>query len=203
MNGHPRWVVFDYGGVISALTAALPSLASMLGVPVAEFAAAYESERPPYDRGSSDLEYWRSVGGRLGVEVDEPLARKLTERDVEGWLVLARGVPALIDELSRHGVALALLSNASSSIAQVIRGQDWAGRFRHLLFSADFQCVKPDAAIWRILLTTIGAEAGDCLFFDDRQENVDASRAAGLRAERWQDAGHARDVLRRHGILPT
>jgi putative hydrolase of the HAD superfamily len=203
VNGSPRWVVFDYGGVISELSAALPSLASMLGVPVQKFTTAYQSERLSYDLGRTDLQYWRAVGGRLGVEVDESLARKLTERDIDGWLVLGRGVPALVDDLSRHGVALALLSNAPFSIAEAVRGQAWVSRFRHLLFSADFRCVKPDPEIWRILLTTIGAEAADCLFFDDKQENIDAGRAAGLHAERWRDTGHARDVLRQHGILPT
>lgn len=199
----PRWVVFDYGGVISELTAALPALAAMLGVAEQEFATAYESERLRYDRGCTDLQYWRSVGGRLGVGVDEQLARKLTERDIEGWLVVARGIPALIDDLRRNDVALALLSNAPSSIAEVLRGQHWVDPFRHLLFSADLRCTKPDAEIWRILLARLGAEAGECLFFDDRAENIDGAVLAGLHAERWQDTVHARDVLRRHGILPT
>lgn len=204
MTAHPRWVVFDHGGVISEPTAALPALASTLGVPEREFTAAYAAERARYDRGEcTDLDYWCSVGGRLGVEVDEELSRKLTERDIDGWMVVATGVLPLIDDLQRGGVALALLSNAPSSFAAAVRGQRWVAPFRHLLFSGDLQCAKPDPEIWRILLVTLGAEPRACVFFDDRQDNIDAALRAGLRAQRWHDAEHARGVLRRHGILAT
>lgn len=196
-----RWVVFDYGEVISRRTGALPSMAAALGVPADQFAEAYWLERRNYDRGCDDLEYWRAVGGRLGVDVDGELSRELTKADTNGWLDTAPGTLRLIDDLREHGVRLALLSNAPSSFGRAAEGQPWARNFEHLIFSGDLKLAKPDPQIWQALLTTIEAQPAECLFFDDRPENVDAARGAGMQAELWRDANEAREALRRYGAI--
>jgi putative hydrolase of the HAD superfamily len=53
-----RWIVFDYGEVISKPIEELPVLAELVGAPVDVFTAAYWAERPAYDRGLSDVDYW-------------------------------------------------------------------------------------------------------------------------------------------------
>lgn len=76
-----------------------------------------------------------------------------------------------------------------------VREQDWARLFQVTLFSGDVRCVKPDAKIFELLLEQLGAEPGDCLFFDDRQSNVDGARAVGLKAQLWNGAEAARAWL--------
>ncbi|MBO0828979.1 MAG: hypothetical protein J2P24_14495, partial [Streptosporangiales bacterium] len=77
IDGRPRWVVFDYGEVISHRTREIPVLAAMLGVAdVDAFARAYWGERDAYDRGWSDAAYWRRVGSRLGVTVTDELVTR-------------------------------------------------------------------------------------------------------------------------------
>ncbi|MEV0705344.1 HAD family phosphatase [Saccharopolyspora sp. NPDC050389] len=197
-----RWIVFDYGEVISRRTTALPDIAAMLGVEPPEFERAYFAERTAYDRGLSDVEYWRAVAARLGKDVDAELSTRLTRADVGGWLQTAPESVQLLEDLHRQGVTMAVLSNAPSSFGREVEQESWARLFKHLIFSGDLRLAKPDAAIYRALLETLDAPAAECLFFDDRQENVDGAREAGLHAERWQGADAARAVLRAHGILP-
>jgi len=189
-----NWVVFDYGEVISAKTKALPELAAILGVETAAFEPHYWAGRRAYDRGSSDLAYWSAIGDALGVRVDQSTSDKLTEADIQGWLVPEPATLELVESLAEAGVALALLSNAPTSFARVAEQQDWARHFRATLFSADLGCAKPDAEIFAKLLGKIGAAPGDCLFFDDRQDNVDGARAVGLRAHRWLGVDSATDL---------
>ncbi|WP_170210242.1 HAD family hydrolase [Saccharopolyspora antimicrobica] len=193
-----RWVVFDYGEVISRRTAALPGIAALLDADPEEFEAAYFAERKAYDWGCPDLDYWRSVAARLGRQVDADLSERLTSADVEGWLETDPDSRRLLDDLHEQGVALALLSNAPASFGRAVEGTDWARLFKHLVFSGDLKLAKPDARIYRALLETLAAEPADCLFFDDRQENVDAAREAGLGAELWSGAEAARPLLQAH-----
>ncbi|CAM06321.1 HAD family hydrolase [Saccharopolyspora erythraea] len=196
-----RWVVFDYGEVISVRTRALPELAAMLGTDPESFETAYFAERVAYDRGGTDTDYWRAVGAHFDVEVDDTRVEALTGTDTEGWLDTDTETLRLIDELVDAGVTLALLSNAPSTFARVAEQQPWARNFEHLVFSGDLRLGKPDAAIYLHLLDTIAARPKDCLFFDDRRENIDAAREAGLHAETWTGAEAARRKLRELGVL--
>ncbi len=190
-----RWVVFDYGEVISEPTGELPALAALLGVPVEDFTPGYWGAREAYDAGQPDLEYWRAVGASVGVPVDEALARRLTEVDVRGWLRPEPAVVELLAELASAGVPLALLSNAPVSFARTAEREPWTRHFRHLVFSGDLGVAKPDPRIFAALAERIGAQPADCVFFDDRQVNVDGAVAAGMAGVLWQGPVHARRVL--------
>lgn len=189
------WVVFDHGQVLSRPTAALPRLAAALGADPAAFRAAYFALRSSYDRGCDPLDYWRAVGDRVGARVDAELAVELTGIDNAGWLDLDPASVRLVEELGRRGVPMAVLSNAPASFGRDVEEQPWAEAFAELVFSGDLRIAKPDPAIYEHLLRRIGASAADCTFFDDRQDNVDAAAALGMRAHLWRGAERAREVL--------
>ncbi|WP_433266443.1 HAD family hydrolase [Actinosynnema sp. CS-041913] len=195
-----RWVVFDYGKVISE-TPALGALAARLGVSEDRFTPVYWASRNAYDHGLPDLEYWRSVADGLGVPMSEELADELTGLDAEGWLRPSPAAVELVVELAAADVPLALLSNAPSSFGRVVSAQPWTEHFRHLVFSGDLGVAKPEPAIWSALAAMLGTR--DCVFFDDRPDNVAGATAAGLTGILWQDAAHAREELVRLGVLPA
>lgn len=190
-----NWIVFDYGDVISKHTDALPELAKAFGSEPTEFEPYYWAERSRYDSGGTDLEYWQSIGRALNVHVDQAFSDELTKIDVEGWSHVEPASRELLEALHEAGAALALLSNASAIFGRWVRAQEWANLFRVKLFSGDLGCLKPDAKIYRILLSELGAEPADCLFFDDHQSNVDGARAVGMKAERWLGAETAKSAL--------
>ncbi|MDT8910674.1 HAD-IA family hydrolase [Amycolatopsis sp. PS_44_ISF1] len=173
----------------------MPKLAATMGVAVDAFEAAYWAERDAYDRGQADLGYWTAVGARFGAKVDEALSDELTGIDVAGWSNLAPSSLELLESLSEAGANLALLSNAPTSFGRWVRAQDWSRVFRETLFSGDVHCAKPDPKIFLLLLEKLGAEPGQCLFFDDRQTNVDGARSVGIQAHRWDGAEAARAAL--------
>ncbi|MFI9382989.1 HAD family hydrolase [Kutzneria sp. NPDC052558] len=187
MSNEP-WLVFDYGGVISRHTQAVPAMAARVGVAAEVFEPHYWPAREAYDRGCPDIDYWRAVCGPVGVEVDDALSDELTRMDIEGWLPTDEDTVKLLGRLAGMGARLALLSNAPGSFGRVAERQPWAEHFTHVVFSGDLRMAKPDAEIYRSLLGTLGAEAADCLFVDDRQVNVDGAKAVGLSAHLWTSA---------------
>jgi putative hydrolase of the HAD superfamily len=185
-----RWIVFDFGEVISQRNPARPAMAARLGVSLEDFETAYW-DRDAYDRGGSDLDYWTRIGTALGVSLGDAEVRELTAMDNAGWLddpVLE--TVALIEDLAAAGVPLALLSNAPSTLGRLAEKTPWARHFRHLVFSGDLGCAKPDAEIWHHTATVIGSS--DVIFFDDRPSNVEGALAAGWDARLWTSASAAR-----------
>lgn len=189
-----RWIVFDFGEVISQRNPALPAMAARLGVSLDAFEAAYW-DRDAYDRGGSDAEYWSLIGSALGLSFDSSVVREMTALDNAGWLddPVADTV-ALIEDLSSQGVPLALLSNAPTTFARLAEKVPWAKHFRHLVFSGDLGMAKPDAEIFRHVESVIGSS--DVVFFDDRASNVEGAVAAGWDARLWTSAAAARLELR-------
>ena len=189
-----RWIVFDFGEVISQRNPARPAMAAKLGVTLQDFETAYW-DRDAYDRGGSDAEYWGRIGSSLGLTLDDALVRELTAMDNAGWLddPVVETV-ALIEDLAALGAPLALLSNAPSTFGRLAEKVPWAKHFRHLIFSGDLGCAKPDAAIWKHTSDVIGSS--DVIFFDDRLSNVEGALIAGWDARLWTSAAVARAELR-------
>ncbi|NIJ14923.1 putative hydrolase of the HAD superfamily [Saccharomonospora amisosensis] len=190
-----RWVVFDYGEVLCSRTTALPVLARRLNVPEEDFRRAYWAHRDAYDRGASDTDYWQAVGDTVGVDVDDATVTELTRIDIHGWSRIEPSSVRLLRTLSGAGSPLALLSNAPASFASFAGRQPWAQHFRLRLFSGELRMAKPDAEIFELLLSRLDCDPGECVFLDDRETNVAAARAAGLRAHIWRGAEAARALL--------
>lgn len=196
-----RWVVFDYGEVISQRTAELPTLAGLLGTTEEAFAAAYWSEREAYDRGSTDAEYWGIVADRVGAQISDELVIKLTDTDVKGWLQTVPESLELVEELHAAGVGVAILSNAPVSFRHALERRPWIRRVDHLIVSGDLRCAKPDAAIWAELTDRLQAHPAEMVFFDDKPTNIVGAKEAGLRGVVWQDAATGRAKLVELGLL--
>ncbi|HEX8869399.1 MAG TPA: HAD-IA family hydrolase [Lentzea sp.] len=189
-----RWIVFDFGEVISQRNPAIPAMAARLGVPVSQFESAYW-DRDAYDRGGSDADYWALIGSSLGLAFDDAAVREMTALDNAGWLdEPVADTVALLEDLSAAGVPLALLSNAPSTFARLAEKVPWAKHFRHLVFSGDLGFAKPDAAIWRHVENVLGSS--DLVFYDDRATNVEGALIAGWDARLWTSAAAARVELR-------
>ncbi len=87
---------------------------------------------------------------------------------------------ALVRDLHSAGHPIYLLSNVSLRFEQL---KKYFPTFRYLsgyVTSAAEQAVKPDAAIYQILLSRYGLTAEDCLFVDDLPANVEGARAVGM-----------------------
>ena len=54
--------------------------------------------------------------------------------------------------------------------------------------------IKPDSGIYQCLLEKYGLRAEECLFFDDREENVAAARELGIQAVQFETYEQAKAV---------
>lgn len=66
--------------------------------------------------------------------------------------------------------------------------------------SGDECLIKPDPAIFRLLLDRYGLEAGESIFVDDNRANVEAASGVGMKGLRFVSADQLREDLRALGI---
>ncbi len=178
-------VVFDIGGVLTTSEGGVPELSDLIGVERERFAGPYWKHRPDYDRGTSPQEYWPLVAADLGMEFSAEDIDRLDRFDAQRWSQLAPGRFELVSGLQSAGVVTALLSNAPSSMARVVKESAWSAGFAERVFSCDLGLIKPDAKIYRAVEDALGRPGAELVFFDDRPPNVAAARERGWQAHLW------------------
>ena len=114
------------------------------------------------------------------------------------------GMPELVAELDDASVPLYALTNFSGEFFAAFRAQEAAffDRFRGIVVSGDERVLKPDPRIYRTLLDRYRLTAEDCLFVDDRAENVAGAQAVGMAAIPFEGAEALRQALVARGVLP-
>jgi len=179
-------LVFDLGEVLVTFNP-LAYFKKLYPLPLAEriAAATYTSRHWP--------EVDRSV-----LTMDEVVARMRADApDMAEWIQpalaeyhnLVQPIPenvALLPRLRNAGYRLYALSNFGADyFAEVRARHSFLDEYLDgLLISGHVHVLKPDTAIYLLLLHTFGLDPARTLFVDDRQENVDAARAVGIRGIR-------------------
>lgn len=133
----------------------------------------------------------------------ESLIRVWGENFIDSVGPAIDGMPELVRDLDRQGVPIFGLTNFSAEFWQSFRLREAAlfAPFRDILVSGVERLVKPDPAIYRLALDRFGLEAEVTLFIDDRDENIAAAQALGIRGHLFRDAAALRADLERLGLL--
>ena len=113
------------------------------------------------------------------------------------------GVHALVEALDARGVPLFAITNFSADFWPPFREKECAffGRFRDVVVSGEVKLLKPDPAIYFLALDRFRLRPDQTLFVDDRQINVEAALAVGMRAHLFLDAADLRARLEAEGLL--
>jgi 2-haloacid dehalogenase len=113
--------------------------------------------------------------------------------------MVAGEIPGTIDvlrTLRARGTRLFVLSNMPASVWPELRDAfEWFGLFDGSIISGQERIVKPDVAIYRLLVDRFGLDPATTAFVDDRIENVAAADALGFVGIQFTDADALRRVL--------
>lgn len=102
---------------------------------------------------------------------------------IAGWcdpLIETEGMNELIRGLKEKGYRIYLLSNASIMQKTYWPNAGCARYFDGVVVSAFEHLMKPDERFYQVLLNRYHLKAEECLFIDDRKNNVEAAAALGF-----------------------
>ena len=112
------------------------------------------------------------------------------------------GMVDLVERLAARGVALHGLTNMPAPILAPLRAEfPHLGHLDEIVVSGDEGVIKPDRAIFDILLSRLGLPGDRLFFIDDSMANVEAARASGLAAHHFTGAERLAAELIELGLL--
>ncbi len=149
----------------------------------------------------------RQDAGRTWEEgIAEAVARSPDHEELirafhERWEEMLGGVihesVALLEELRTAGTRLFALTNWSHETFPVaLERYEFLSWFEGILVSGEERLIKPDPAIFRLLISRFGIDASRAVFIDDNPRNVDGARQVGLHALHFRGADKLRADLR-------
>ena len=93
------------------------------------------------------------------------------------------GSVAILEELKARGTPLYAITNFNQDkFRETVARFPFLRLFRDIVVSGDERVVKPDPAIYRLLMERNGLAAEACVFIDDSLNNVAGAKAVGMKA---------------------
>ncbi len=184
-----RAVVFDFGGVISAVDVGmfLRRIAPRTEKSVAEVGALIYSSRLPvlYESGRiSSTEFFARLAELCGLRMPE-------DEFIPAFTEIFTPIEPTLDLIRRlkGRYRLGLLSNTNEwHFKGHIETIPVFSLFDTVTLSYEVREMKPGERIYRDALAKLGLPPGACVFIDDIEENVAAARKLSMRAIRYE--GH-------------
>jgi putative hydrolase of the HAD superfamily len=182
-----RAVVFDFGGVLCfhPPQERFDPIARALGLATPDLLRLFWARRIPYDAGKLDSAgYWRGIAEAGGVPFEDSRLPELVRHEVELWNDYDERVLSWAAHLQARGFRTAILSNLPRPLGEELRATaGFLDPFDHVTFSYELGMVKPEAGIYRDAIDGVEVAPEEALFLDDRLDNVEGARAAGMHGE--------------------
>lgn len=106
------------------------------------------------------------------------------------------GMQELVEELRERGYGIYGLSNwPAETFPGALERFPVLGLMEGYVVSSYVNLVKPDIAIYKSLIKKFGLNPSESLFIDDREENVEGARKAGMKSLRFDGVEALKDSL--------
>ena len=103
--------------------------------------------------------------------------------------------------LKEHGYHLYILSNYGAwTYEHTKEALSFVEDVDGALFSFQVKQIKPEPEIYRTLLARYDLKADECVFLDDRAENIEGAKACGIHGIRFTSFEQAKQSLREYGV---
>jgi putative hydrolase of the HAD superfamily len=197
-----QWMLFDADGVLQNFPADwAASMDGKLGADTqVTLAEIFAVEQASTLTGRDFRPVLAEVLRKLGLDTDPELVLELWyQLEVDAAMV------ERIRALRAAGIRCALATNQHNvRVAHMRAMPEYAGVFDEQFYSSELGVAKPDPAYFTAIVDRLGIEPAEALFVDDRDDNVEGARQAGLLAEVFaKNAGVVEldRILTAHGLV--
>jgi putative hydrolase of the HAD superfamily len=173
-------VIFDWGGVLidDPAPALFKYCSKVFGVSIEQYIIAFEICMSDFQIGAiTEQQFWANIAKRLNVPPPET-----NSLWIEAFTLAYKPrqeMFSLATSLRKAGCKTAILSNTEIPTVELIRKQKFAV-FDVEVFSCIEGMAKPGREIYDLTVNRLGVSAKQTIFIDDKPENIDGAKLAGL-----------------------
>lgn len=131
---------------------------------------------------NEEEQYYKKYYGKVAEELGEiEITNELFYfAHYAGHCELFPEVKSILEELSKQ-YKLAVISNAMPSMDWIFDRLGIRKYFKTIILSAFEKVEKPDSKIYNIALNQLNSNREECIFIDDKIENVEGAERVGIR----------------------
>jgi len=180
-------VIFDWGGVLieDPAPALFKYCASAFGVNVERYIAEFEICILDFQTGAvSEQQFWANMAERLKTAA--PKKDSLWTEAFHAAYKPRQDMFTLAANLRKAGCKTAILSNTEIPVVAIINKQKYDS-FDVTVLSCLEGLAKPGREIYDLTLSRLGVSAKNAIFTDDKQENIEGAKKAGLNVIHFQN----------------
>jgi putative hydrolase of the HAD superfamily len=193
-------VIFDWGGVLidDPRPALMKYCAKALGVSEEAYVKAHNKFMDDFQKGlPSEQIFWAKICRELNRP--KPQAPSLWGDAFRAAYSPRTDMFSLVARLKKNGYRTALLSNAEVSAMQFFDELRY-DMFDVAVFSCAEGMIKPDRKIYEVTVARLGCQPGQAVFIDDRPENINGAKQAGLKTILFGSTDQVKSELSRLGV---
>ena len=191
-------IIFDFGGVVLRVKDedVRKRLCELLGIDEREFKELIEKRLAKLQTGKMSVhEFSAMVEGRCKVGKVEAT----WEQAYRETAVLNQKVWELAKKLKKK-YRVGLISNVLDMHARLNRRDALYKPFDPVFLSCEVGMKKPEKGIFELALKKLGLKAGDCVFIDDRKENLVEPRKMGFHVIHFGNVKKLKNELKERGV---
>jgi putative hydrolase of the HAD superfamily len=173
-------VIFDWGGVLieDPAPALFKYCANVFGVNVEQYVAAFDICINDFQTGAvAEQQFWMNMTKRLKAPI--PKTNSLWTEAFMAAYKPRQEMFRLAGQLRKAGCKTAILSNTEMPVVEIINKQKYDA-FDITVLSCLEGIAKPGRKIYDLALARLNVPARQALFIDDKPENIDGAKQAGL-----------------------
>ncbi|MDN3505549.1 MAG: HAD-IA family hydrolase [Rhabdochlamydiaceae bacterium] len=198
----PSTIVFDYGDVLVTADRSkiIDFLKDSFKVNEEEVEKAIAESRKVRQCGGLEFGFWQEYGDKQGVDLPDNWMREFSRVKMSS-IKLDSEVVSIIEQLKKGGYKVALLSNVDPYRFKIVNELGHYEFFEPVILSCDFGIRKPDIRLFQILFDKLEQKGEDCLFIDNKKQNVVVGRKLGMDGIVFESASQLKEELIKRSIL--
>ena len=137
------------------------------------------------DSGGQEAGFWEDVAENRGVILEEGWFKAYLQLKMSPYQ-LSQEAKKLVQRLKNQGYSVGLISNVSQTKASYLKRAGFYDAFSPVILTCEAHATKPDARIFKVLLSRLKVSPNQCLMIDHHDEFLSAAKMLGMETIRFE-----------------